>query len=190
MTTKVHCRNAHYQVIIMTLYRSQLKFPDEQQKFPDVLCHVLFANSLLKRASRLKRILISWHELLPCHEKVRQTINYIFYFFPKYRIWHLMQIVFSGDNLHEMSNPIFRAKKSNCLLNLFSPMLSDLQWSSRYWLLNWWKALSVCFTCNSYNVKQNYRRRQSFSYYPTLHMGRLLIDEWNSKSYFIWKIVS
>ena len=33
-----------------------------------------------------------------------------FLFFPENRIWHFMQIVSLGDNLHEMSNPIFWEK--------------------------------------------------------------------------------
>ena len=32
-------------------------------------------------------------------------------FFPDNRIWHFMQTVSNGDNLHEMSNPIFWKKK-------------------------------------------------------------------------------
>ena len=30
-----------------------------------------------------------------------------FLFFPGNRLWHFMQIFSSGDNLHEMSKPIF-----------------------------------------------------------------------------------
>ena len=33
-----------------------------------------------------------------------------FLFFPENRIWHFMQIVSVGDNLHEMSNPVFWEK--------------------------------------------------------------------------------
>ena len=33
-----------------------------------------------------------------------------FLFFPENRIWHYMQIVSLGDNLHEMSNPVFWEK--------------------------------------------------------------------------------
>ena len=40
----------------------------------------------------------------------RQQIDDIFLFFPVNRIWHFMQIVSWGDNLHEMSNPVFREK--------------------------------------------------------------------------------
>ena len=29
------------------------------------------------------------------------------FFFPEKKIWHYMQIVSSGDNLHKISNPIF-----------------------------------------------------------------------------------
>ena len=37
----------------------------------------------------------------------------IFLFFPENRIWHFMQIVSIGDNLHEMSKPVFRENKKN-----------------------------------------------------------------------------
>ena len=30
-----------------------------------------------------------------------------FLFFPENRIWYFMQIVSNGDNLHEMSKPVF-----------------------------------------------------------------------------------
>ena len=33
-----------------------------------------------------------------------------FLFFPENRIWHFMQIVSLGDNLHEMSNSVFWEK--------------------------------------------------------------------------------
>ena len=33
-----------------------------------------------------------------------------FLFFPENWIWHFMQIVSFGDNLHEMSNPVFWEK--------------------------------------------------------------------------------
>ena len=33
-----------------------------------------------------------------------------FLFFPENRIWHFMQIVSIGDNLHEMLNPVFWEK--------------------------------------------------------------------------------
>ena len=33
-----------------------------------------------------------------------------FLFFLENRIWHFMQIVSSGDNLHEISNPVFWEK--------------------------------------------------------------------------------
>ena len=35
------------------------------------------------------------------------TLMIFSYFFPENRIWHFMQIVTIGDNLHEMSNPVF-----------------------------------------------------------------------------------
>ena len=33
-----------------------------------------------------------------------------FLFFPENRFWHFMQIVSNGDNLHEISNPVFWEK--------------------------------------------------------------------------------
>ena len=38
-------------------------------------------------------------------------LEYLFFlFFPENKIWHFMQIVSLGDNLHEMSNPVFWEK--------------------------------------------------------------------------------
>ena len=36
----------------------------------------------------------------------RQQIGDIFLIFPINRIWHFMLIVYIGNNLHEMSNPV------------------------------------------------------------------------------------
>ena len=36
---------------------------------------------------------------------------FVFLFFPENKIWHFMQIVSLGDNLLEMSKPIFRENK-------------------------------------------------------------------------------
>ena len=51
-----------------------------------------------------------------------------FLFFPENRIWHFMQIVSLGDNLHEMSNPVFWENKKNlpkcCLLKILPRVLS------------------------------------------------------------------
>ena len=54
-----------------------------------------------------------------------------FLFFPENRMWQFMQIVSSGDNLHELSNPkiLFSGKKKQniskcCLLKFFPRMLS------------------------------------------------------------------
>ena len=35
-------------------------------------------------------------------------LKYFFLIFPGNRIWHFMQVVSTGDNLHEMSIPVFR----------------------------------------------------------------------------------
>ena len=40
----------------------------------------------------------------------RRHFEIFFLFFPENRIWHFMQIVSLGDNLHEMSNPVFWEK--------------------------------------------------------------------------------
>ena len=38
--------------------------------------------------------------------KISAEVKYFSYFFPENRLWHFMQIVSIGDNLHEMSKPI------------------------------------------------------------------------------------
>ena len=48
--------------------------------------------------STLGKIFSSWH------------IEIFFLFSPENRIWHFMQIVSTGDNLHEMSYPVFWKK--------------------------------------------------------------------------------
>ena len=37
-------------------------------------------------------------------------MKYFFLFFQENRIWYFMQIVSNGDDLHEMSNPVFLEK--------------------------------------------------------------------------------
>ena len=37
----------------------------------------------------------------------KMTICLFFFFFPENRIWHSMQIVSMGHNLHEILNPVF-----------------------------------------------------------------------------------
>ena len=53
-----------------------------------------------------------------------------FLFFPEKRHWHFMQIVFSGDNLHKVSKPIFWKKKkkniSKCRLVKFLPRVLSI----------------------------------------------------------------
>ena len=64
--------------------------------------------------------LIRWDLFL--HEKLELTLTIIgansaddklviFFFFRENRVWHFMQIVSCGDNLHEMSNSIFWGRK-------------------------------------------------------------------------------
>ena len=49
-----------------------------------------------------------------------KTIGDIFLTFPWNRIWHFIQIVFIGDNLHEMSNPVFFEKNIKKYFNMLS----------------------------------------------------------------------
>ena len=37
-------------------------------------------------------------------------LKYFFLFFPENRIWHFMQIVSNGENLHELLNAVFWEK--------------------------------------------------------------------------------
>ena len=37
-------------------------------------------------------------------------LKYFSYFFPENRIWHFIQIISNGENLHEISNPVFWEK--------------------------------------------------------------------------------
>ena len=48
-----------------------------------------------------------------------QHFEIVFLFFLENRIWQLMQIVSFGDNLHEVSDPIFWKNKKN-ITNLSS----------------------------------------------------------------------
>ena len=43
----------------------------------------------------------------------RQHFEILFLFFPENRIRRVMQIASNGNNLHEMSNPVFWGKKRN-----------------------------------------------------------------------------
>ena len=47
-------------------------------------------------------------------------LKYFILFFPESKIWCFMQSVFLGNNLHEMSNPIFWKKKEKNISNLLS----------------------------------------------------------------------
>ena len=41
---------------------------------------------------------------------INSADNKLIFFFPENRIWHFMQTISLGDNLHEMSNPVFQEK--------------------------------------------------------------------------------
>ena len=42
-----------------------------------------------------------------CANSADDQLVIIFLFFPENRVWHFMQIVSIGDNLHEMPNPVY-----------------------------------------------------------------------------------
>ena len=48
-------------------------------------------------------------------------------FFPEVRIWHFMQIVSNGNNLHEMSKPVFWKKIKKTLICHLLKILSRVQ---------------------------------------------------------------
>ena len=52
---------------------------------------------------------------LPLFGLIKKMTNWwhFSYFFPKNRIWHFMQIVSTGDNLHKMSNAVLWENKEN-----------------------------------------------------------------------------
>ena len=58
-------------------------------------------------------------------------------FFPENRIWHFMQIVSIGDNLHEMSNPVFWEKWRQFAWNVKSCFLGKIR-----------KVSSICHLLN------------------------------------------
>ena len=49
-------------------------------------------------------------------------LKYFFLFFPENRIRHFMQIVSIGDNLHEMSNPVFWENTGDNLHEVSNPV--------------------------------------------------------------------
>ena len=51
----------------------------------------------------------------------RRHIEIIFLFFPENQIWQFMQVVSIGDNLHEMSNPVFWEKYHQFVVSWISP---------------------------------------------------------------------
>ena len=69
--------------------------------------HVLLisARVLLSVAS----LVLEFAKYLPLYVQIQQTINwcYVFLLIPENRLWHFMQIVSWGDNLREMSKPVF-----------------------------------------------------------------------------------
>ena len=54
----------------------------------------------------------------------RRHLETFFLFFPENRLWHFMQIVSSGDNLQEMSKPVFLGNIRKMFLILLSAELT------------------------------------------------------------------
>ena len=57
---------------------------------------------------------------MPYKNFSRRNFEIFTLFFPENRIWHFVQIISLGDNLHEMSNPISQKKNEKTLFNLSS----------------------------------------------------------------------
>ena len=71
----------------------------------------------------------------------RQHIDFFFLFFPENGIWHFMQI---GDNLHEMSNPVFLANKKKITYLLSAELAQRVAW------------YNVNRPCNSYGFQRSF----------------------------------
>ena len=74
-------------------------------------------------------------------------LKYFFVFFPENRLWPFMQIVSTGDNLHEMSNPIFCGYDLSCKL---SPG-DNFAWNAKpyfLWKMKTYFQNAVCWKFN------------------------------------------
>ena len=69
----------------------------------------------------MSNLLLSWFTLTHLWtNSADDTLMIFFLFFLENRIWHLMQIVSYGDNLHEMSKPVFWVKNKKKFLSMSS----------------------------------------------------------------------
>ena len=57
----------------------------------------------------------------------RWDFEIVFLVFPENKIWHFMQIV-SGNNLHELSNPVFWKKKKEKNISICGLLKKFTQW--------------------------------------------------------------
>ena len=96
------------------------------------------------------------------------------YFSQKIGFWHFMQIVSCGDNLHEMSMPIFWENISKCrLLKLLPSMPStelfkifcDIIWRSNIslWLYHLAETVSRSYWARTYRLCPKYSNRQAWA---------------------------
>ena len=82
--------------IVTILYKEQIKYIKEEGKW--------YVPWLLQRFThRVQRITVKF--------SANNILKYFSFFFSKNKIWHYMQIVSSGDNLHEISNLFFFCEK-------------------------------------------------------------------------------
>ena len=97
--------------------------------------------SRLEIALNLNRVVIPLVNITVSQDrKVTYSAGNKFLFYPENWLWHFMQIVSIGDNLHEMSKPFFLGNKRNIFQHVicwkFYPaslaLLSDLQWKTLF----------------------------------------------------------
>ena len=59
----------------------------------------------------LMSVVIQYPRILQCIALCKNFSRYFTTFYPENRFWHFMQIVSTGDNLHEMSKHVFKENK-------------------------------------------------------------------------------
>ena len=100
---------------------SQPNGEDDKENSPAKGRGLLFKRKAARRSKSLSKdhwedVIFCKFEIilgLACWEKkfFRGHFEIFFLIFPENTLWHFMQIVSLGDNLHEMSKPIFWANK-------------------------------------------------------------------------------
>ena len=58
---------------------------------------------------------VTWNSAHQSLALSSRHIGIFFLFFPENRFWHFMQIISSGDNLHEMPKPVSEKNKKNII---------------------------------------------------------------------------